>query len=417
MTDVVVGGAELKLRFARSERRRRLHAFLLVAPLLLFICVTFLAPVAEMLFRSVDNSYLHGALSETRAALEEWDASGDELPPAAAFAGLIADAKRGAKDKALTKVGQRLNFQIAGVSSIFRKTARRAPRLPDDVSDPRAELTKIDKRWGDIKIWRGIKYFTGKYTDNYYLDAADFYYDAEGNRYERRPENQRVYLRLFMRTLIMSALITLIAFLMGYPTAFLIASLPPRKANLLLILVLLPFWTSLLVRTTSWIVLLYSEGVVNNSLVYFGIVSDGERPELIHNATGTIIAMTHILLPFMILPIYSVMKTIPPSYMRAARSMGAGAATAFWRVYFPLTVPGVGAGGILVFILAIGYYITPELVGGAEGTFISNRIAYHVRSSGNWGLASALGFMLLALVLMLYWFYDKIVGIDKMKLG
>ncbi len=416
--EAVIGSAELKARFSRSERQRKISALLLVAPLFLFICITFLAPVAEMLFRSVDNSFVHGALAQTREALADWDANGEELPPEEAFAALIADAKRGAKEKTMTRVGRLINYKMSGASSVFRKTARAIRKLPDNPADPRAALVKIHKRWGETDIWRGIKFFTAQqYGGGYYMDAADFAFEPESNSYERKPENERIYLRLFWRTLLLSALITFLAFLMGYPTAFFISSLPPRHANWLLILVLLPFWTSLLVRTTSWIVLLYSEGVVNNTLVALGIADDGDRPELIHNAAGTIIAMTHILLPFMILPIYSVMKTIPPAYMRAARSMGANGWVAFWRVYFPLTVPGVGAGCILVFILSIGYYITPELVGGAEGTFISNRIAYHVRASGNWGLASALGFMLLALVLALYWFYDKIVGIDKMKLG
>ena len=138
---------------------------------------------------------------------------------------------------------------------------------------------------------------------------------------------------------------------------------------------------------------------------------------LINNQTGTIIAMTHILLPFMILPMYSVMQTIKPTYLRAAKSLGATNWTAFWRVYFPQSIPGIGAGSILVFILAIGYYITPEIVGGTKGVFISNRIAYHISSSLNWGLAAALGTILLAAVLILYWAYDKIVGIDNVKLG
>ena len=157
-----------------------------------------------------------------------------------------------------------------------------------------------------------------------------------------------------------------------------------------MILVLLPFWTSLLVRTASWKVLLQQQGVINDILVWLG---DRRRARsvMINNATGTIIAMTHILLPFMILPLYSVMKTIPPTYLRAAKSLGANDWTAFWRVYFPQTIPGVGAGAILVFILAIGYYITPELVGGTSGIFISNRIAYHISTSLNWGLAAALG--------------------------
>ena len=187
--------------------------------------------------------------------------------------------------------------------------------------------------------------------------------------------------------------------------------------NLLMILVLLPFWTSLLVRTSAWKVMLQQQGVINDTLVWLGLVADDSRLALINNQTGTIIAMTHILLPFMILPLYSVMQTVPPSYLRAAKSLGATNWTAFWRVYFPQSVPGIGAGSILVFILSIGYYITPEIVGGTTGTFISNRIAYHISSSLNWGLAAALGAILLAVVLGLYWAYDKSVGIDNVKLG
>jgi putative spermidine/putrescine transport system permease protein len=184
-----------------------------------------------------------------------------------------------------------------------------------------------------------------------------------------------------------------------------------------MILVLLPFWTSLLVRTTAWIAMLQTQGVINSLLVWAGIISDDQRIQLIFNATGTVIAMTHILLPFMILPLYSVMKTIPPSYMRAARSLGANQITAFTRVYMPQTLPGVGAGSLLVFILAIGYYITPALVGGESGTLISNMIAYHMQRSLNWSLAAALASMLLGGVLVLYWVYNRLVGVDNVKLG
>ena len=186
---------------------------------------------------------------------------------------------------------------------------------------------------------------------------------------------------------------------------------------MLMILVLLPFWTSLLVRTSAWIALLQKEGVINSMLVAVGVLDDANRLLMIHNKTGTIIAMVHVLLPFMILPLYSVMKTIPPSYMRAARSLGATPFTAFTKVYMPNTVAGIGAGAILVFILSIGYYITPALVGGQSGTLISNLIAYHLESSLNWGLAAALGAILLAATFALYLVYDKIVGIDNMKLG
>jgi len=182
-----------------------------------------------------------------------------------------------------------------------------------------------------------------------------------------------------------------------------------------LILVLLPFWTSLLVRTTAWIVLLQTNGVVNDGIALFG--GDGARLELIHNMTGTLIAMTHILLPFMILPTYSVMLSVPPQLTRAAISLGATPWTAFWRVYFPMTVPGAAAGGLLVFILALGYYITPALVGGATGQLISNMIEFHMKTSLNWGLAAALGGMLLAGVLVLYIVYARVIGLNRLRLG
>ena len=164
-------------------------------------------------------------------------------------------------------------------------------------------------------------------------------------------------------------------------------------------------------------VLLQSQGVLNDILVTLGIVADDNRLELMYNQSGSIIAMTHILLPFMILPLYSVMRTIPPSYARAARSLGATSWTTFRRIYLPQTIPGIGAGGLLVFILAVGYYITPALVGGASGQLISNQIAFHMQSSLNWSMASALAAILLAAVLVLYWLYDRLVGIDNMKLG
>ena len=218
-------------------------------------------------------------------------------------------------------------------------------------------------------------------------------------------------------TLTTLEIVTLATLLLGYPIAYLMASLPLRTSNLLLILVLLPFWTSLLVRTSSWMVLLQKQGVLNDTLVSLGIVADEGRLELMYNMTGTFIAMTQILLPFMVLPLYSVMKTIPPSLMRAATSMGATPFLAFRKIYFPLTYAGISAGSILVFVLSIGYYITPALVGGAKGTLISNRIAYHMQQSLDWSLATAMAAVLLVAVLIVYWLYNKIVGIDNMRLG
>jgi len=193
--------------------------------------------------------------------------------------------------------------------------------------------------------------------------------------------------------------------------------MPLRKSNMLMILVLLPFWTSLLVRTTTWIAMLQTQGVLNDLFVWLGVIDDAARLQMIYNKTGTLVAMTHILLPFMILPLYSVMRSIPPSYTRAARSLGASSFLAFRRVYFPQTLPGVGAGSVLVFILSIGYYITPALVGGRTGQFITNFIAYHMQTSLNWGLAAAISSILLVLVMVLYWLYNRLVGVENVKLG
>ncbi|WP_299817450.1 ABC transporter permease [uncultured Jannaschia sp.] len=536
---VAADGTPLKRSLNRALRREKLRALALVAPLFLFIVVTFIAPIADMLFRSVENQIVSETLPRTVVALEDWD--GDDMPEEPVFAALAQDLAIAVELKNHTRLGSRLNYETTAASSLFRRTGRGADDIGEDAADrfvaldpaweepatwvglmaspdwieaqaewaagadddagpePRFELRDgvadalpraadmyaafarvirtedgdspteeepwpivcralhgdlianpdaaagfdganaqllaaaaeaapafevtgfrdtfldIDEDWGDTTIWETIKAFSSPYTAGYFLSAVDLQLTADG--VARQPEDRQIYGLLFGRTLFMSLTIMGCCVLLGYPIAFLLANLPMRSANLLLILVLLPFWTSLLVRTSAWKVLLQQQGVINDLLVWSGIISDGGRLALINNQTGTIIAMTHILLPFMILPLYSVMKTIPPSYVRAAKSLGATNFTAFRRVYFPQSVPGIGAGCILVFILSIGYYITPELVGGTTGTFISNRIAYHISQSLNWGLAAALGTILLAVVLVLYWLYDRIVGIDNVSLG
>ena len=217
--------------------------------------------------------------------------------------------------------------------------------------------------------------------------------------------------------MLISLIVTVGCLLLAYPVAHLLATLPLRYSNLLMICVLMPFWTSLLVRIVAWMVMLQQQGVINDALVWAHLLPDENRLPMMYNFTGTVIVMIQILLPFMILPIYSVMKTIPPSYMRAAQNLGAPPSLAFLRVYMPQTLPGIGAGVILVFIVAIGYYITPDLVGGKDGKMIGNMIAYHMQKSLNWGLAAAMGTVLLGAILVLYWIYDKLVGIDNLKMG
>lgn len=407
-------GRPLKASLNRALRRQKIRSLMLIAPLLLFVLVTFIAPIADMLFRSVENDIVSNTLPNTVIALDEWDTSSGLPPEEAVFAALAVDLRAAVAAKKHTRLGSRLNYELSGMSSLFRKTGRSVKRLDMDAPFMQ-QFIDIEEDWADPVIWSTIQANSSRYTAGYFLNAVDLQRGSDG--IERRPEGERIYVKLFGRTIFLSVSITLSCFLLGYPIAYLLANLKTRTSNILMILVLLPFWTSLLVRTSAWKVLLQQQGVINDVLVWLGLVADDSRLQLINNQTGTIIAMTHILLPFMILPLYSVMKTIPITYVRAAKSLGATNWTTFWRVYFPQSVPGIGAGSILVFILAIGYYITPALVGGTTGTFISNRIAYHISSSLNWGLGAALGAILLVLVLVLYALYDKIVGIDNVKLG
>jgi putative spermidine/putrescine transport system permease protein len=407
-------GTPLQVSLARVHRRQKLRALLLVAPLFIFIFITFVLPIGDMLFRSVENAIVANILPRSTKLLANWDPSFGELPSEKVFAALLKDLKESHKNRTITRVGQRLNYESPGMSSLFRSSGRKVKRIKEP---PYTEaLIKANKGWGQIETWMLIKHFSPAYTDGYFFAAVDAKRLVSGEII-RVEENQRIYLALFVRTLRLSFIITVTTLLLGFPIAYLMAILPTKISNLLLIFVLLPFWTSLLVRTTAWIVLLQQQGVINEFLIMVGMVNTENRPEMIHNEFGTIVAMTHILLPFMVLPLFSVMKTIPKSYVRAAVSLGAHPWLAFWKIYFPNTVPGIGAGAILVFIIAIGYYITPELVGGTTGTFISNRIAYHISSSLNWGLGAALGVILLGVVTVLYLLYDKIVGIDNMKLS
>ncbi|WP_299784030.1 ABC transporter permease [uncultured Marivita sp.] len=529
-------GTPLKRSLNRALRAQKLRALALIAPLLIFVLVSFIAPIGDMLFRSVENQIVSDTLPRTVRALETYDATSEEVPGDEVFEAAYYDVFYAAERKLHTRLGSRLNYEMTGASSLFRKSGRglddigevyldqfedldenwdearpwaelmgdpdwiaaqeawdgesnmpefelRAdisevlPRtaasyeifarfmqdeegdspleeepwtvvhtaLYQDLSErdvsgysgPRADMLRaadelvaspdfetvsfrdafeeIDEDWVTPEIWQTIKMYSPAYTSGYFLNSVDMQKTPEGPAL--RDEDERIYGLLFQRTMFMSLVITFSCILLGYPIAYLLSNLPASKANLLMILVLLPFWTSLLVRTSAWKVMLQQQGVINDVLVWLGMVADDGRLVMINNQFGTIVAMTHILLPFMILPMYSVMSTIPPSYVRAAKSLGATNWTTFWRVYFPQSVPGIGAGSILVFILSIGYYITPEIVGGTSGIFISNRIAYHISSSLNWGLAAALGSILLVVVLLLYWAYDRIVGIDNVKLG
>jgi putative spermidine/putrescine transport system permease protein len=407
-------GVSLKAKLRQAERARRIRTFGLVVPLLAFILITFVFPIMLMAYRSIEDPVAVRAIPQTLHALESW--SPPELPDDQVYRTFASELLASRETGDLGKLATRLNYDVPGSRSAVTRATRAIRKGPAEGQSYRELFESVDKKWGQPEIWAGLKSLDSPFTSSYYLAAIDLQRDVNG-RIVSKPPEEEIYVGLFIKTVWVSALVTALCILLAYPIAYQLAVLPARTANLLMILVLLPFWTSLLVRTTSWIVLLQSNGVLNDILVALGILSDDGRVQLIYNMFGTVVAMTHILLPFMILPLYSVMKTVPSNYMRAATSMGATPARAWIDVYFPLTVPGLGAGSVLVFILCIGYYITPALVGGRTGQLISSSIAYHMQTSLNWGLAAALGTILLVGVLVMYWIYNRLAGIDNLKMG
>ena len=405
-------GIPLEESLKRAEKKNKIKAFLLVCPLLLFLVITYIFPIGDMLFRSVDDRMVTNMLPKTYKAMENWD--GKDLPQEEVFAAFYEDYSLLVEQKTFGKLATQLNYEKNGFKSILKKLQRKMKKFEEE--NYKEQIMDVHKRWANVEYWRAIKRRAPAISYSKYLKGMDLIEDESGS-ITQVSEDRRVHRVLWLRTLEVAFFVTLFCFLMAYPIAHLLATLPMKYSNLLMICVLLPFWTSLLVRTASWMILLQQQGVVNDFFVWIGLVADDNRPEMMYNKTGTYVAMTQILLPFMVLPLYSVMKTISPSLMRAGKSLGGTPFVAFWKVYFPLTIPGIGAGCLLVFILAIGYYITPALVGGASGTLISNQIAFHMKSTLDWSFASAMGLMLLAGVLAIYWVYNKLVGVDNIKLG
>lgn len=403
-----------EIRQERSVlRRRRVLALAMVAPLLLFIFFSFVAPIASMLYRSIYNPDVVELIPETVEALSGWDQEGH--PGDDVLTAMAVELNRLANERRAGVLAAAVNRGWPGASSLINASARRL-RSHDEAAlraNGAELLIDADARWEETELWRSIHRVGRAYTDTHYLTALDLERTPD-NKIQQR-ESARIYIQLYVKTLTLALTITVLCILLGYPLAYYLAHAPRKLAGALMVLVLLPFWTSLLVRTTAWIALLQTNGVVNSILMWTGLLN--QPLEILYTRYATIIAMTHILLPFMILPLYSVMKSIDPSYVRAALSMGSRPFGAFIRVYLPQSLPGLSAGTLLVFIISVGYYITPALVGGTDGQMISNLIAFHMQQSSNWGLAAALGTLLLVLILTLYWVYDRLVGASNIKLG
>lgn len=399
----------LGLNLRRAERRRKLRAYALIAPLFLFLTAFFLVPIGSVLYYSVANPEVVELLPRVSAALEDWD--GQALPGEAAFAALAEDVRVGYAEKTLPKVALRLNYEVSGFRSLLMRTGRRAERFEAPYKEA---LIGRDERWGELIYWRTLKSNGSPVTLHYLLQAVDL--DLQWDHsIQRAPPDKRLYIDNLLRTLWIAFVVTVSCILLGYPVAFLIATARPRWAKVLILLVLLPFWTSLLVRTAAWVIVLQKAGVVNDTLIAVGLIE--EPLALIFNRTGVYIAMVHILLPFMILPLYSVMKGIPPEHMRAAASLGARPWAAFLTVYLPQTMPGLAAGCLLVYVIALGFYITPALIGGGSDQMLAYLIAEFATNTANWGLAASLAVVLLACIAVIYPIYQRFAGAGGLRLG
>lgn len=395
--------SSLKLRFHRNAA-----TFALILPGLVFLLYWFIVPIGAFLTQTFDNRVLQAQLQHTGQSLRGWD--GLELPPEPAFAALASDLRRAASAGTAGLLGARLNHSQAGLRPLVTRTSS---RLPDAAPGSwREALVALDGRWGQVGTWRIIARESGPVTWQYALAAVDLRREFGGS-VASVPPQERIFVSLFIQTVVISAGVTLMCLLVGLPVSYMLAHGSDRLRSLLIVFVLLPFWTSLLVRSAGWIVVLQDQGLLNYVLSAAGF---GERAtSLLYTRAATYIAMTHVLLPFMILPIYSVMRGVSDTHLKAAASLGARPTLAFRKVYLPQVFPGIVAGATLVFVSALGYYITPLMVGGPRDQMISYFIAYYTNVSVNWGMAGALSLVLLLSVVIVYAVIGRLVGFKALK--
>lgn len=400
---------ERRALLRRTQRTQRLISMGLVAPLFVFLFLTFVVPIAIMLWQSVSDPVLGPLFPRTIAALKDWHAP--QLPSESAYAGLIDDIRTTDANSTLAMAATRLNYDWTGFRSLLFKTSS---ALPETLTEPaHATLTRIDERWDNVDVWAAIKRASGPLTDLNLLAAIDLSRDATGSII-RKPANEAIFITILARTFVIAAGVTGLTFVLAFPLALLLTKLSPGRANIVLFFVLLPFWTSILVRTFAWFVMLQKEGILNDLLLLVGVIHEPMR--LMFNRAAVYVALVQVFLPFMVLPLYSVMKSISPSHQLAAASLGAKPFTAFRRVYLPQAMPGVNAGCLLVFIQALGVYITPALLGGADDQGVAFMIAFYVNKTIHWGMAAALSLMLLIATLLLGALYTRLSGRQQMGL-
>ena len=396
----------------RPRFSTRTTGLLLILPLLLFLLAVFYVPLAGMLRLAVTDGDLSGVMPLTLEAITVWD--GEGLPPATVFSAAAKDLTATKMKRTAGIAARRLNYDTPSLRSVITGTARRLPGEFDANTDWTMALPTIDPAWGQPEVWKAIVRARGPWSDFYLLAAFDLRHDPAGG-VKQAHQDGGLYVDVLTRTFAIAAIVTAISIALALPAAFLLATAGSGLSSLLMIVLLLPLWTSVLVRSAAWMVILQKNGLINTFLFKIGLI--GQPLELIYNRTGVLIALTHILLPYAVLPILGAMRNVPKNQTLAASSLGAGAIRTFVSVYLPQILPGISAGGLLVFILALGYYITPLLLGGAGDQLLPYYIAFNTTQTVNWGLAAALGSVLLAATFLLYGVYIRLVGVNRIGLG
>ncbi|MQV24903.1 ABC transporter permease [Sinorhizobium meliloti] len=377
-----------------------LGSLVLCAPAAVFIFVFFVLPLAGMMKTSVMDTTISNAFPALAREADGW--SPPSPPTEAMRAALVSDLQT-TTPQVLGDAVRRLNASFSGFRSLMSKTTSAIRNANGKAVD----LSAVDPRWQQPEVWSTIVDGLRPYTDQFLLAAVDYGRGANGS-IEPLPPSVAANQLTFGRTFAIAGIVTGLCLLIGYPYAMLAASVEGVRRQAILLAAVIPMWTSVLVRTAAWFILLQDQGLINGALRAVGIL-DGSLP-LLFNRFAVVLAMTHILLPFMVLPIFNVLISIPRNLLPAAAALGANPLRAFMLVTLPLSLRGIASGCLLVFMASIGFYILPALLGGAQDQLISSTIAFYALSSANWQMASALGLVLFAVTAVLYYIYNQLAA-------
>lgn len=377
---------------ANIRRRAQIRAYALIAPLAVLLLLTFAIPLGFILTRSVSDPELVQTLPNLSGALSVWD--GKSAPPPALFDAARADLDQVEPQK-LADVARRLSYEGSGFRSLLTSTKRKLRSDPAKAFD--------DPLWQNQETWQSMKRAVGPVTDYFLLAAIDKKRDYQAGLQDSA--NSGLYSGIMTRTFVVALLVTVSCLILAFPLSSYLARQTDRLRNILLFFVLLPFWTAALVRNTAWMIILQERGAINQVLLALNIVED--PLSLIYNRGAVIVAMAHVMLPLMIFPLLASMRSVDNRLLMASSSLGAGPSITFLKVYLPQILPGMLAGTLMVFIVTLGSYITPALLGGPGDQMISYYIAQFTTATQNWGMAAALSLILLTATVLLYLLQTK----------